>query len=267
VFSTIALLGYVFNFSVLYSNYAIEALYSLVVFNKRVDQVVVQTQNFRASLDGGEGRIQISGDSDIPPPEGEISTERGLLAEAGCKVRAKPSILLEDVSAVWSTADYARTKNSVVTGVSLRFDNYEKVAVIGRVGCGKTTLLSALMKEAFIVSGRAEIKGSEIIGYAEQSPVIVTGTVRSNILYGSKHDQEYYDKVVEACQLVPDFASFPQGDLTETGEMGISLSGGQKSRISLARALYKREAKILLIDGTLSSLDARVSSKIMHEIT
>ena len=63
-----------------------------------------------------------------------------------------------------------------------------------------------------------------------------------------------------------DIQTFPNGDLTKTGEMGVTLSGGQRSRISLARALYKRNAKIMLIDGTLSSLDSRVSSEILREI-
>lgn len=85
-------------------------------------------------------------------------------------------------------------------------------------------------------------------------------------MYGSPYDRAYYEQVVHACQLIADFDQFPKRDLTETGEMGVSLSGGQKSRISLARALYKRHAKIVLIDGTLSSLDSRVSAKILEEI-
>lgn len=104
------------------------------------------------------------------------------------------------------------------------------------------------------------------MSYAEQTPLIVTGTVRSNILYGSEYDPVLFDKVVDACQLRQDFSQFPLGDLTGTGEMGVALSGGQKSRISLARALYKQEAKIILIDGTLSSLDAVVAAKILEEI-
>lgn len=165
VFSTIALLGYVFNFSVLYSNYAIEALYSLIVFNKRVDQVVVQTQNFVKRLDQSEDE--------------KYSKKSGLA----------PSLHLQDVTAVWSTSDYALTGRSVIKDISFKFDNFEKVAVIGRVGSGKSTLFNALLKEAYVVSGSVEIKGSSLIGYAEQSPVIVTGTVRSNILYGSNYDK------------------------------------------------------------------------------
>lgn len=102
--------------------------------------------------------------------------------------------------------------------------------------------------------------------YAEQTPLITTGTVRSNITYGSKYDPKHYKKVITACQLLPDIESFPMGDLTKTGEMGVTLSGGQRSRISLARALYKKNANIVLIDGALSSLDSRVSAEILKQI-
>lgn len=94
----------------------------------------------------------------------------------------------------------------------------------------------------------------------------MTGTVRSNITYGTSFDEAHYNAVVKACQLTQDFETFPKGDLTETGEMGVSLSGGQKSRISLARALYRKTSKIILIDGTLSSLDSRVAHSIINEI-
>lgn len=141
------------------------------------------------------------------------------------------------------------------------------MAIIGRVGCGKTTLLNTIIQETFIQSGELYVRSGELTAtLAEQNPLIVTGTVRSNITYGTAFDREHYDAVVRACQLTQDFESFPQGDLTATGEMGVSLSGGQKSRISLARALYRKNSKIILIDGTLSSLDARVAHSIISEI-
>jgi ABC-type multidrug transport system fused ATPase/permease subunit len=115
----------------------------------------------------------------------------------------------------------------VLKNISFDFKNFEKVAIIGRVGCGKSTLLSSILKEAFIQSGSVQILGTELIAaYAEQSPLIITGTVRSNILYGSPYEPAYYEKVIKTCQLVADFDQFPKKDLTETGEMGVSLSGG-----------------------------------------
>jgi len=114
-----------------------------------------------------------------------------------------------------------------------------------------------------LIISRLEVSSREHIAYAEQNPLIMTGTVRSNILFGSAFDPRYYEKVVAACALKDDFKQLPNGDNTKLGEMGTQLSGGQKSRISLARALYRKEAKIILIDGSLSALDARVARHIL----
>lgn len=167
---------------------------------------------------------------------------------------------MENVSAIWSTRDYAKTKKPILSNISFNFHNYEKVAIIGKVGCGKTTLLNTIMKETFLLNGLMYISGDKNRpSYCEQTPVILSGTIKSNILFGSEFKQELYEKVLDSCQLVYDINSFPNGDETETGEMGVQLSGGQKSRIVLARALYKENCKVMLIDGTLSSLDSRVA--------
>ena len=99
--------------------------------------------------------------------------------------------------------------------------------------------------------------------YAEQEPLIVSGTVESNVLFGLKMDRQWYTEVMKACCLDEDLSSLAAGDQTKLGEMGSNLSGGQKSRISLARALYRKDASIVMIDCTLSSLDAKVSKKVM----
>lgn len=147
--------------------------------------------------------------------------------------------------------------------ISFEFGSKEKVAIIGKVGSGKTSLLLTILRELSIVKGSIKISGATHISYAEQNPLIMTGTVQSNIIFGSPLDQAWYDEVVTACALLEDFKQMANGDQTLLGEMGTQLSGGQKSRISLARALYKKESKIILIDGSLSALDARVARYIM----
>ena len=92
----------------------------------------------------------------------------------------------------------------------------------------------------------------------------MTGTVESNILFGLPKDADYYASVVHACCLEEDFEAMPSGDQTKLGEMGHNLSGGQKSRIALARALYRKNADLVLIDATLSSLDQKTSKKVME---
>ena len=270
VFSTIALLGYVFNFSVLYSNYALEALYTIVVFNKRVDKVLLRAQEY--AKNGAHGEKGAVGDrrGDFNRQQiriSEVSESGRATKHSVLKGGSAPSIRFDNVSAIWSSRTFAETGQAVLKDISFDFSNYERIAVIGRVGCGKSTLLNTILKEAFIQKGSVLIQGTQLTAsYAEQNPLIISGTVRSNILYGSAYDKSYYQQVVRACQLRPDFEQFPQGDLTKVGEMGVSLSGGQRARISLARALYKRAAKIMLIDGTLSSLDSRVAANILNEI-
>ena len=130
VFSTIALLGYVFNFSILYSNYAIEAIYTIKVFNQRVDQIVVRAQDF--SKNGGE-RHQAS------------STTQGVVYE---QTTGKAELKFDDVDVIWSSMEWRETQVPVVKDISFHFENNDKVALIGKVGSGKSTLLNAILKEA-----------------------------------------------------------------------------------------------------------------------
>jgi ATP-binding cassette subfamily C (CFTR/MRP) protein 4 len=89
--------------------------------------------------------------------------------------------------------------------ISFEFGSKEKVAIIGKVGSGKTSLLLTILRELSIVKGSIKISGATHISYAEQNPLIMTGTVQSNIIFGSPLDQAWYDEVVTACALLEDF--------------------------------------------------------------
>eukprot|EP01047_Picozoa_sp_COSAG01_P032680 COSAG01_NODE_2374_length_7803_cov_5.861241_4_plen_204_part_00 len=141
----------------------------------------------------------------------------------------------------------------------------------GRVGSGKSSFLSALLGEMVAEedtsSGRREkppvrLHGS--VSYSAQETWIQNATVRDNILFGSAYDAERYKAVVEACALDADIASLPGGDQTEIGERGINLSGGQKARVSLARAVYA-PADIVVLDDVLSAVDAHVARHIVDK--
>jgi ATP-binding cassette subfamily C (CFTR/MRP) protein 4 len=114
-----------------------------------------------------------------------------------------------------------------------------------------------------LVDGKIKIKQSTQITYAEQDPLIVTGTIQENILFGLPLQTDWYNNVCSSCCLEDDFFQMPDGDQTMLAEMGHNLSGGQKSRISLARAIYRKESEIILIDSSLSTLDSKVSSKVL----
>ncbi|OLN82088.1 Oligomycin resistance ATP-dependent permease YOR1-like protein 1 [Colletotrichum chlorophyti] len=135
----------------------------------------------------------------------------------------------------------------------------ELVAVIGTVGSGKTSLLASLAGDMRKTSGEVVLGASR--AFCPQYAWIQNATVRDNILFGKEMDPEWYDEVINACALRPDLAMLPNGDLTEIGERGITISGGQKQRLNIARAIYF-DSDIVLMDDPLSAVDAHVGRHI-----
>lgn len=135
------------------------------------------------------------------------------------------------------------------------------VAIVGEVGSGKSSLLASLLGELPKVRGRVIVNGD--IAYCPQQAWIQNTTVRNNITFGEKLDQEWYNEVVKVCELTSDLAILQAGDETEIGEKGINLSGGQKQRVSLARAIYQK-ADIYLLDDPLSAVDAHVGKALFE---
>ncbi|TKA30151.1 hypothetical protein B0A50_02870 [Salinomyces thailandicus] len=136
----------------------------------------------------------------------------------------------------------------------------EFVAVIGSIGSGKSSVLSALAGEMRKTGGTLSVGGSR--AFCSQHPWIQNASVKHNITFGKPLDQRWYDTVVQACALQQDLAILPNGDATEIGEKGVTLSGGQKQRVSLARAVYA-DADIVLMDDPLSAVDAHVGRHII----
>ncbi|BFZ59390.1 ATP-binding cassette glutathione S-conjugate transporter ycf1 [Saitoella coloradoensis] len=139
----------------------------------------------------------------------------------------------------------------------------ELSCIVGRVGAGKTSFIESLLGNLHKVQGEVIVRGR--VAYVAQQPWIMNGSVKANILFGHKYDPEFYQKAIEACALVKDFESLPDGDRTEVGEKGISLSGGQKARLSLARAVYTR-ADVYLLDDPLSAVDAHVGRHLIDNV-
>uniref|UniRef100_A0A673BAH3 ATP-binding cassette, sub-family C (CFTR/MRP), member 2 n=1 Tax=Sphaeramia orbicularis TaxID=375764 RepID=A0A673BAH3_9TELE len=147
--------------------------------------------------------------------------------------------------------------------VSLDIKPGRLVAVVGAVGSGKSSLISALLGEMHRKKGFINIKGS--LAFVPQQAWIQNATLRDNILFGCPHETERFQKTIEACALVPDLELLPGGDQTEIGEKGINLSGGQKQRVSLARAAYS-EADIYLLDDPLSAVDSHVGKHLFDKV-
>ena len=123
-------------------------------------------------------------------------------------------------------------------------------------------MLLAFLEELKIRSGILEVKGS--VFYVPQEPWIFTATIRQNILFGKLYDKEKFSKIVRICCLEQDLKLFQDGELSIVGEKGINLSGKQRARINLARALYS-DAQIYLFDDPLSAFDANVAKSIYEK--
>lgn len=124
------------------------------------------------------------------------------------------------------------------------------------------SIIQVILRELPVISGNVEING--VISYASQEPWLFAASIRQNILFGLPYDKERYKIVVKKCALERDFTLFPYGDRTIVGERGASLSGGQKARISLARAVY-RKADIYLLEDPLSAVDSHVGKHLFEQ--
>ncbi|KAL7728495.1 hypothetical protein ACLKA6_012510 [Drosophila palustris] len=169
------------------------------------------------------------------------------------------AIVLKDINASWDLEKPQRTLQSF----NLQIEKGQLCAVIGPVGAGKSSLFQLLLGELPIVDGGVIIQGE--LSYASQEPWLFTGTVRNNILFGEQYDRKRYQEVTRCCALSTDFQQLSNGDKTIVGERGASLSGGQRARISLARAVYK-PASIYLLDDPLSAVDAHVGRHLFDEV-
>ena len=134
-------------------------------------------------------------------------------------------------------------------------------AVIGDIGSGKTSFLLALLGEMDCLNGQILSLGSATVGYAPQSPYLLDGSIRENIVFGRFFDENRYLKILEACCLRQDVISMAHGDETLVGSE-TELSCGQCARIGLARALYDVNTRVILIDDVLASLDAKLRKNV-----
>ncbi|XP_077341580.1 ATP-binding cassette sub-family C member 10 isoform X2 [Lithobates pipiens] len=168
----------------------------------------------------------------------------------------------------WGAAfkdDMERSKSLQVSIGHLSVPKGALVAIVGKVGCGKSSLLAAITGELTRCGGTLYVSRQEAgFGFVAQEPWIQFATIRDNILFGKEYNDHLYKEVVEACALTDDLSIFPYGDQTEVGENGVTLSGGQKARVSLARAVYQ-EKDIYLLDDPLAAVDADVASHLMDK--
>ena len=167
------------------------------------------------------------------------------------------SIIMKDASFTWGSS-----QSIELIGINFNVANGSLIGIIGSIGSSKSSLLSAILGEMSLISGESEVHGR--LSYVSQTPWIFAGTIQENILFSKPFEKEKYEKVIKACCLTSDLKSFSSGDLTIIGEKGVNLSGGQKARVGLARAIYT-DADIYLFDDPLAAVDSNVSKKIFED--
>ncbi|KAJ1672341.1 Canalicular multispecific organic anion transporter 2 [Coemansia sp. RSA 25] len=175
---------------------------------------------------------------------GSISMELNFIAEteavfkqivdyqqADYIIRKTPT---KDIAVKMSDCEFSWGKEKFsLRSTALEIKQGEFVAIVGKVGCGKSSIASALCGEMPLIKGEACIFGS--IGYVSQKPWIMNATFRENVLLGSEYEEVRYNQIIEACALTEDLQQLPAGDMSEIGHAGVNLSGGQKTRLALAR--------------------------------
>ena len=189
-----------------------------------------------AAKENGDGKV--NGDS-----KGKEDETTKMLNGSGEKEKETPVFKLSDLNI------------SIKTG--------SLCAIVGSVGSGKSSFLSALLGEMDKTAGEIELSGR--IAYVSQQAWIQNATLKKNITFGKKMNEDLYNKVVLDCALKSDFDILPGGDSTEIGEKGINLSGGQKQRVAIARAVYY-DADLYLLDDPLSAVDSHVGKHIFDHV-
>ncbi|XP_072760182.1 multidrug resistance-associated protein 1 isoform X1 [Anoplolepis gracilipes] len=169
-------------------------------------------------------------------------------------------LVIENGSFSW---DNEHIERPILQNINFHVEQGQLVAIVGTVGSGKSSLISALLGEMEKLNGKVNTKGS--IAYVSQQPWIQNATLQDNVLFGKSLNKTVYNRVIDACALNPDLKMLPAGDQTEIGEKGINLSGGQKQRVALARAVYN-DSENYFLDDPLSAVDSHVGKHIFEEV-
>ncbi|KAI1862215.1 uncharacterized protein JN550_010371 [Neoarthrinium moseri] len=189
-------------------------------------------------------------------PDGSEALELGAVRGMG----HDDSVRIEGSSFGWSESSPSIVKEVTAT-IQPKTD---LTIVVGPVGCGKSTLLKGLLGETPESRGSLYVSSAHI-AYCDQTPWVINGTIRHNIVGESEFESTWYQSVLKACALDIDLCRMPNGDQTIVGSQGVKLSGGQKQRLSIARAVYSRKP-LAILDDVLSGLDSVTEDIVFQRV-
>lgn len=171
----------------------------------------------------------------------------------------KPGVIFRNATAHW---DLGKSSTLAISSIDVNIGEENLTVVVGQVASGKTSFLEVILEELPLSEGNLEVYGT--VSYATQQSWIFEASIKHNIIFTNDYDETRYKAVVHVCALERDFELFQHGDATLVGDRGITLSGGQKARVNLARAIYKK-ADIYLLDDPLSAVDVHVGKHIFEK--
>ncbi|ERF69196.1 hypothetical protein EPUS_01153 [Endocarpon pusillum Z07020] len=169
------------------------------------------------------------------------------------------SVRIRDATFTWNKEE----GRDVLCNINFAAHKGELSCLVGRVGTGKSSFLQSILGDLWKMHGEVVVRGR--MAYVAQQPWVMNASVKENIVFGHRWDPYFYNQTIDACALRDDFLTLPDGDSTEVGERGISLSGGQKARLTLARAVYAR-ADVYLLDDVLSAVDQHVGRHLINRV-
>ena len=169
------------------------------------------------------------------------------------------SVRIRDATFAWDRND----DRKCLEDINLTARKGELSCLVGRVASGKSSLLQAILGDIWKIHGEVVVRGAT--AYVAQQSWVMNASVKDNVVFGHRWDPTFYERTLHACALLDDLKTLPDGDQTEVGERGISLSGGQKARLTLARAVYAR-ADVYLLDDVLSAVDQHVGRHLINNV-
>ncbi|XP_060850595.1 probable multidrug resistance-associated protein lethal(2)03659 [Rhopalosiphum padi] len=259
VFVIISYYGVLLTTMTVFFPLGIITLAEMLISNKRIQSFLLQDEKEKhnkplllKSKTTSKNGIEMSNIN------GVNNTENGTSNEEDMNQLDNFGIDVLNASAKWILNQPENTLNNI--NLSVRPGRL--VAIIGPVGAGKSSLIQAILRELPLCEGSISVCGT--VSYASQEPWLFNGSIQQNILFGSPMDYNRYEEVIKVCALKTDFKQLPYGDRSLVGERGVSLSGGQRARVNLARAVYK-QADIYLLDDPLSAVDTHVGKHLFEK--
>lgn len=275
VFIVTSYFSFLYTSVLLFWPMSIQNIAEAAVSFRRVQEFLIQPEDKRECL---KARSKVSPDAAQPLSASNSALLETLLA-SGVKLNGDDAVAnrrwnrryvdespvqvgvqFRNASAMWLRQERGTTTG--VRNVDMDIEVGRLCAIVGVVGAGKSTVLQVILGELELDSGTVNVNGR--MSYAAQEPWLFEGTIRQNIVFVEPWDEQRYAQVVNVCALQRDFELLPFGDVTRVGEGGSGLSGGQRARVNLARAVYK-QADIYLLDDPLSAVDTHVGKHIFDK--